>query len=75
MILLLLDESLKVDVFFDPEDDQYEDNICLRFEEDCPESERLFRHEQTNIYITPSQACALANALLKATRCSNTAAE
>jgi len=37
MILLLLDESLKVEVFFDTEDDQYEDNVCMRFEEDCPE--------------------------------------
>ncbi len=75
MILLLLDQSLKVEVFFDPEDDQYEDNVCLSFEEDCPEPERLFRHDQTNIYITSTQAIALANALLKAARFSNTASE
>jgi hypothetical protein len=75
MILLLLDESLKVDVFFDAEDDQYEDNICLRFEEDCPEPEQLFRYNQTNVYITPAQACALAQALLKAARCSDQQAD
>lgn len=75
MILLLLDESLKLDVFYDTEDVQYEDNICLRFEEDCPENERLFRHDQTNMYITPAQAVALANALLKAARSSDKASE
>ena len=75
MILLLLDESLKVEVFFDTEDDQYEDNVCMRFEEDCPESERLFRHDQTNVYITVAQATALAHALLKAARTSDQAAD
>ena len=68
MLLLLLDQSLKVDVFFDTNDNQYEDNVCISFEEDCPESERLFRHDQTNIYITSAQAVAFANALLKAGR-------
>ena len=64
--ILLLDESLKVEVFYACEDHDLEDNICLKMTEDCVESERLLRNEESHLYLTASQARALAEALLAA---------
>lgn len=66
MAVLLLDNTLKVEVFFDASDQDYDDDICICFTEDCPEDERLFRTEETNIYITPEQASLLVLALERA---------
>jgi hypothetical protein len=68
MELLLLDESLRLRVFFEEPDCDFNDNICISIEEDCPENEKLLIHDQTNIYITPEQAEAFSQALLKAAR-------
>lgn len=70
MTLLLLDDTLKVDVFFEKNDEGYADNICLRIVESCPDEERLFRAEETNLYLTSLQACTLAKLLNAAARCS-----
>jgi hypothetical protein len=70
MSILLLDESLSIEVYYECDDCDWEDNICLRIEEDCPSDERLFRHDQTNIYLTRAQAQALAEVLLNAVRAS-----
>jgi hypothetical protein len=70
MAISLLDNSLRVEVFYDPEDDDFEDNICVSFVEDCPEDEKIFWAGETNIYLTPQQACELARALLKAAEAS-----
>lgn len=66
MPIMLLDDSLKVDVFLDSSDSDFDDNICLRFEEDCPEDEKLFIADETNIYVTPDEACLLILALQRA---------
>ncbi len=66
MSVLLLDNSLKVDIFFEESDLDYDDNICISFSEDCPEDEKIFRVDETNIYITPDQACLLLLALQRA---------
>ncbi len=63
MAIYLLDDSLKVEVFFDPEDCEFNDNICVRFTEECPEEEKLFWAGETNIYLTPDQARQLARVL------------
>jgi hypothetical protein len=70
MEISLLDNSLKVEVFFDRQDDSFRDNICLRIKETCPDEERIFRAEESNLYLTPQQACQLADSLLKAAKCS-----
>jgi hypothetical protein len=70
MEMNLLDNSLKIEVFFDREDETFSDNICLRIKENCPDEERIFRAEESNIYLTPHQACHLADSLLKAAKCS-----
>jgi len=66
MIVLLLDESLNVDVFYEATDTTFDDNICLSFHENCPSDEKVFYGEETNLYITSEQARKLAMALLEA---------
>jgi hypothetical protein len=66
MRVLILDDTLSVDVFYECDDCDWEDNIVLRIREDCPENERIFRMEETNIFLTREQAEALAQALLQA---------
>jgi hypothetical protein len=64
--ILLLDNSLKIEVFFSKEDSDLEDNICAVIEECCPEDEKVFKHEESHIYLTRKQARELADALIAA---------
>ena len=66
MTISLLDGSLKLDVFYDCSDSQFEDHICLKIVEDCPEEEKIFYAGETNIYLTVEQAEQISNALLNA---------
>ena len=66
MTISLLDGSLKLDVFYDCRDSQFEDHICLKIVEDCPEEEKIFYAGETNIYLTVEQAEQISNALLNA---------
>lgn len=66
MDIYLLDDSLKVNVYFDPSDCGFDDNICFSFLEECPEEEKIFRASETNIYLTRDQARQIALALFYA---------
>ena len=66
MSVSLLDNSLKVDVYFEETDRDFDDDICICFSEDCPADEKIFRADETNIFITPDQACQLLLALQRA---------
>ncbi len=66
MTIILLDGSLKLDVFYDCKDSQFEDHICLQIVEDCPKDEKIFYAGETNIYLTAEQAHQISEALLKA---------
>ena len=66
MTITLLDGSLKMDVFYDCKDSQFDDHICLKVVEDCPEDEKIFYAGETNIYLTAEQAQQISDALLKA---------
>jgi hypothetical protein len=68
MPITLLDGSLKLDVFFDCKDIQFEDHICLKIVEDCPEEEKIFYAGETNIYLTSEQARQISDALLNAVK-------
>ncbi|HTX80509.1 MAG TPA: hypothetical protein VMC62_12615 [Longilinea sp.] len=70
MTIHLLDNSLKIDIFYETRDKEFEDNICVRIMEDCPDDERLFRAEETNIFLNAKEACQLAEALRAAAKCS-----
>lgn len=66
MAIYLLDNSVRVLVFYEDNDCEFEDNICVRFDEECPDEEKIFKADETNIYLTATQAQELAQALLKA---------
>jgi hypothetical protein len=66
MPIYLLDESLMINILYEPKDCDFHNNICLSIIEDCPEEEKIFGAEQSNLYITPLQARALASALSNA---------
>jgi len=66
--LSLLDDSLKVAIYFEQTDSEFDDDICICFEEDCPEDERIFKADETNIFLTPDQANQFALALIAAAK-------
>jgi hypothetical protein len=66
MSITLLDGTLQVGIFFEKKDNEFEDNICICFKEDCPEDEKIFYAGETNIYVTPDQARQLAKQLTQA---------
>ncbi|MCB9418392.1 MAG: hypothetical protein H6667_01195 [Ardenticatenaceae bacterium] len=68
MFVFLLDNSLKIEVYCEQMDSEFEDNICVSFVEDCPEDEKLFRADETNMYLTPKQAEQLGNLLVRASK-------
>ncbi len=70
MKILLLDGTLKIDIFFEQKDCEYGDNVCLSVVEKCPDDEKVFRGDETNLYLTPKQARKLAEAFIKAAEAS-----
>ena len=62
----LLDESLQIEIYYEGSDCDLEDNICVRITESCPEEEKVFRHDESNLYLTVEQANAIITALHKA---------
>ena len=66
MSVSLLDGGLTVEIFFDVSDSDFEDDICIKLVEDCPEDEKVLKFDETNLYVTPNQACLLILALQRA---------
>ena len=66
MAIELLDGTLQIEIFYDSEDQDLEDNICVSVVERCPPAERLLRSGQTNIFLTSEQARDLGRALIAA---------
>lgn len=66
MVIELLNGSLKIEIFYDKRDKEYEDNICLSIKETGPEEEKVFYASETNLYINPEDARKLAKMLLDA---------
>ncbi len=64
--MTLLDGSLKLSIFYEASDREFDDDICLRFEEDCPEDEKLFKADEVSFYITPEQAALMVLELNRA---------
>lgn len=64
----LLDDSLQVEVFYASEDADLADNICLKIFESCKEEEKVFIHDESDLFLTTQQARALAEALLAAVK-------
>ena len=72
MTIYLLDGTLQIDIFFECEDHDLEDNICISIIERCPPNERLLRAGHTNIFLTPQQARTLGEVLINSAANSET---
>lgn len=57
---MFLDDSLQVSVEYDADQHDYEDTVGLTFVEHCPKDERIFKADETRIFLTPDQAEQLA---------------
>lgn len=66
MSISLLDSGLKLNIYYEESDREFDDDICIRIIEDCPEDERVLKFDETHLYITPDQACLLILALQRA---------
>jgi len=71
MSIDLLNGSLKIEIFYDKNDKEYEDNVCLCIKEACPDEEKVLYAKETNLYITPEQARKIAKMLIEAANKSN----
>jgi len=66
MAIELLNGTLKIEVFFDQADKEYEDNICMCLQESGPEDEKILYAGETNIFINADEARKLADMLNEA---------
>ncbi len=66
MTIELLNGSLKIEIFYDRRDKDYDDNICMCIKESGPEEEKVLYAGETNLYINPDDARRLAKMLLDA---------
>jgi hypothetical protein len=66
MSIYLLDKTLQIDISYECEDMELEDNICISVIERCPPAEKLLRSGQTHLYLTPTEARILGESLLEA---------
>lgn len=64
--ITLLDGSLKLSIAYEASDHEFDDDICLCFEEDCPEDEKLFKADEVSIYVTPEQVALIVLELNRA---------
>ncbi len=63
MAIYLLDNTLKVEIVYEKNESTYDDNICVCIIEECPEDEKIFRYDESNLYLTADQARQLARML------------
>jgi len=66
MALFLLDDTLKIEIYLEPADREFDDNIRLNVVESCPLDEKLFCADEVNIFLTTRQARQLGLALIEA---------
>lgn len=66
MAIELLNGSLKVNIFFDPKDREFEDNVCVCLKELGPDEEKILYADETNIFLTAEEARKLAVLLREA---------
>lgn len=66
MAIELLNGSLKIEVFFDHTDKEYDDNICICVQETGPEDEKILYAGETDIFINAEEARKLAAMLNQA---------
>ncbi len=67
-LVYLLDDSLQVEIFFSKEDSDLNDNICVKVMESCEDNEKIFIHDESDLFLTAQQARDLSEALLAAVK-------
>ena len=72
MAIYLLDNTLKVEIIYEANESTYDDNICVCIIEECPEDEKIFRYDESNLYLTAEQARQLARMLKAAADAAST---
>ena len=65
MTIHLLDQTVHLDIYIDASDAEFEDDVCFRFVEDCPEDEKIFCGGETELYLTREQARQIRDRLIK----------
>jgi len=73
MSIHLLEGTLQIDIFYECEDQDLDDNICISIVERCAPAEKLLRAGETNLYLTLQEARQLGEALLTAAKHSESA--
>ena len=63
MAIKILNGSMIIEIFFDKQDHEYEDNICVCIKESGPDDEKIMYAHETNVFLTPEQARELAQML------------
>ena len=71
MTIYLLDKTLQIDISYECDDSDLDDDICISVIERCPPSEKLLRAGHTHLFLTPTEARVLGEALLEAAKLSN----
>ena len=66
MAIELLNGSMKVNIYFDPTDREFEDNVCVCVKELGPDEEKILYADETNIFLTAEEARKLADLLREA---------
>ena len=66
MAIELINGSLIIDIYFDKNDREYDDNICVCLKETGPEDEKILYASETNLLITAEEARKLAELLIAA---------
>jgi hypothetical protein len=66
MAIELLNGSLKVNIFYDPGDREFEDNVCVCLKEFGPDEEKILYADETNLFLTAEEARKLADLLYEA---------
>ena len=66
MAIELLNGSLKVNIFYDPGDREFEDNVCVCLREFGPDEEKILYADETNLFLTAEEARKLADLLYEA---------
>jgi len=63
MAIKILNGSMSIEIFFDKQDREYEDNICICIKESGPDDEKIMYAHETNVFLTPEQARELSQML------------
>ena len=62
MDIWILDDSLRISIYYEEEDCRFKDNICISVYESCPDNEKIMIADETNLFLTPEQAQTLSEA-------------